>query len=87
MRTAVPATSTPPCVQSGGVCSTQPLLVVGQGDTGFYSSWWADGPTSDWINIYPNSTTGSTFGVYSTTFNIPGPTVPANLCLVGDHGY
>ncbi|MGB0063168.1 MAG: Ig-like domain-containing protein, partial [Terracidiphilus sp.] len=83
---AATTTSTPPCVQSGGVCSTQPLLVVGQGDTGFYSSWSADGPTSDWINIYPNSTTGSTFGVYSTTFNIPGPTVPANLCLVGAMG-
>ncbi len=63
-----------------------PLEVVGPGDTGFYSGWPVNGPTSDWININPNSTTNNTLGVYSTTFNITGPTVPANLCLVGSVG-
>jgi methionine-rich copper-binding protein CopC len=63
-----------------------PLQVVGTGDTGFYSAWPVNGPTSDWININPNSATGNTLGVYSTTFNVPGPTVPSNLCLVGQVG-
>ena len=60
-----------------------PLQTVGPGDGGWYSGWPANGPTSDWININPNAAAGNTLGVYSTTFNIPGPTVPSNLCLVG----
>jgi len=63
-----------------------PLQVVGSGDGGFYGGWLGNGPTADWININPNSTTGNTLGVYSTTFNIPGSTVPSNLCLVGTMG-
>jgi hypothetical protein len=66
--------------------TSQPLEVVGSGDAGFYSGWPVNGPGSDWININPNSTTGNTLGVYSTTFNIPGPSVPSNLCLVGFMG-
>jgi hypothetical protein len=60
-----------------------PLQTVGSGDTGFYGNWGTNGPTADWITINPNSTTGNTLGVYSTSFNVPGPTVPSNLCLVG----
>jgi hypothetical protein len=74
---------------SAGANATGPaaaLQIVGTGDTGFYSGWPVNGPTSDWITINPNSTTGNTLGVYSTTFNIPGPTVPSNLCLVGNAG-
>ncbi|MGB6744794.1 MAG: Ig-like domain-containing protein [Terracidiphilus sp.] len=71
------ASTTPPATGPA-----QPLLVVGQGDTGFYGGWQANGPSSDWININPESTTGNTYGVYSTTFTISG-SVPANLCLVG----
>jgi hypothetical protein len=64
----------------------QPLLIVAPGDTGFYSGWAANGPNSSWININPQSVSGNTFGVYSTTFNIAGPTVPSNLCLTGGMG-
>ncbi len=63
-----------------------PLETVGPGDTGWYGGWAANGPTSDWIAINPNSATGNTLGVYSTTFNISGPSVPSNLCLVGAVG-
>ncbi len=66
--------------------AAQPLLTVGPGDTGWYGSWQANGPTADWITINPNSGTGNTFGLYYTTFNVPGPTVPSNLCLVGSMG-
>ena len=72
------ATTTP-----AAIGPSQPLYVVGPGDTGWWTGGWpADGPQSNWINMYPASTTGNTFGVYSTTFNIPSP-VPSNLCLVG----
>ncbi|MFZ1084781.1 MAG: Ig-like domain-containing protein [Terracidiphilus sp.] len=71
---APPATGTP-----------QALLTVGTGDAGFYSGWPVNGPKSDWININPNSTTGNTYGLYYTTFNISG-SVPNNLCLVGAMG-
>ena len=72
---APPATGTP-----------QALLTVGPGDAGWYSGWTANGPNSDWVNINPNSTTGNTYGLYYTTFNISGPSVPTNLCLVGSMG-
>jgi hypothetical protein len=62
-----------------------PLQTVGPGDTGWYSGWPANGPDSHWINRNPNSTTGDTYGLYYTTFNIPG-SVPANQCLVGTMG-
>jgi hypothetical protein len=78
---AATASTTPPAIGP-----SQPLYVVGPGDTGNYGSWPANGPNSDWVNIYPESVTGNTFGVYSTTFTITGPTVPANLCLVGAMG-
>jgi hypothetical protein len=71
---APPATGTP-----------EALLTVGTGDTGFYSGWPVNGPKSDWVNINPTSTTGNTFGLYYTTFNISG-SVPSNLCLVGAMG-
>jgi hypothetical protein len=63
----------------------QPLLTVFSGETGWYSGWVANGPNSDWITINPNSTTGNTYGLYYTTFNISG-SVPSNLCLVGAMG-
>ena len=72
-----------------GWCTTgtsQPLLTVGPGDAGWYSGWPVNGPSSDWININPNSVPSNTFGLYYTTFNIAGSSVPANLCLVGAMG-
>ncbi|HEY6446118.1 MAG TPA: Ig-like domain-containing protein [Acidobacteriaceae bacterium] len=76
---------TSPYYQFSASGTPAPLQTVGSGDTGFYSGWPANGPLSDWININPNSTTGNTMGVYSTTFNIPS-SVPSNLCLVGSVG-
>jgi hypothetical protein len=66
--------------------AAQPLQTVGTGDAGFYGGWPVNGPSSDWININPNSVTGNTFGLYYTTFNITGASVPSNLCLVGAMG-
>ncbi|MGA3080138.1 MAG: Ig-like domain-containing protein, partial [Terracidiphilus sp.] len=80
--TATPSEST---FGSPSLGAAQPLLTVGTGDTGFYGGWPVNGPSSDWININPNSTTSNTFGLYYTTFNISG-SVPANLCLVGAMG-
>ncbi|MGA2887791.1 MAG: Ig-like domain-containing protein [Terracidiphilus sp.] len=77
----VPTSTTPSESTFSAPGTPQPLLVVGPGDAGWYSGWEANGPNSDWININPNSVTGNTFGVYSTTFNVTGST--ANLCLVG----
>jgi hypothetical protein len=72
------ASTTPPATGP-----SQPLYVVGPGDTGWWTGGWpADGPQSDWINMYPASEYSDTFGVYSTNFTMPA-TVPANLCLVG----
>ena len=65
--------------------AAQPLQTVGPGDAGWYGGWVANGPNSDWITINPNSTTGNTYGLYYTTFNIAG-SVPANQCLVGYMG-
>ena len=62
-----------------------PLLVVSSGDTGFYSGWPVNGPQSSWININPSSTTGNTYGIYYTTFNLTGYSLN-NLCLVGAMG-
>jgi hypothetical protein len=67
-------------------CTTgtaQPLQTVGPGDVGWYGGWAANGPGSDWITINPNNEYNNTYGLYYTTFNIAGPTVPSNLCLVG----
>jgi hypothetical protein len=86
--TVVPTASTPTPADTvfSAAGTPQPLYVIGTGDTGFYSGWPVNGPSSDWVAINPESVTGNTFGVYSTTFTIPGPTVPANLCLVGAMG-
>jgi hypothetical protein len=86
--TVVPTTGTPTPADTvfSAAGTPQPLYVVGPGDTGWYTGWPANGPSSDWITINPESVTGNTFGVYSTTFTIPGPSVPANLCLVGAMG-
>ncbi|HVU45322.1 MAG TPA: Ig-like domain-containing protein [Terracidiphilus sp.] len=83
--TVVPtaSTPTPPDTVFSTAGTPQPLYMVGPGNTGWYSGWPVNGPNSDWITINPNSTTSNTHGVYSTTFTIPGPSVPANLCLVG----
>ncbi len=63
-----------------------PLQTVGTGDTGFYSGWPVNGPSSDWIDINPNSVTGNTNGLYYTTFNLPNPLPSYHLCLVGQMG-
>jgi hypothetical protein len=84
-----PSEGTFGCASAGSGCTTgtaQPLLTVGPGDSGWYGGWPANGPNSDWININPNSSTGNTYGLYYTTFNISGPSVPSNLCLVGVMG-
>ncbi|MGD0894371.1 MAG: Ig-like domain-containing protein [Terracidiphilus sp.] len=86
----IPQSSTPTettfgCPSSGAGCTTGtalPLQTVGPGDADWYSAWVANGPGADWIAINPNSTSGNTFGLYYTTFNISG-SVPANQCLVG----
>lgn len=70
---------------------TQPLEVVASNDTDWYSGWGANGPNSSWIAINPNSTTGNSYGFYSTAFTLPNPLPSAQLCLVGgmsndDHG-
>ncbi|MGH9605831.1 MAG: Ig-like domain-containing protein [Terracidiphilus sp.] len=85
--TVVPTTGVPTPADTVFSASgtAQPLYVVGTGDTGFYSGWPVNGPNSDWIAINPESTTGNTFGVYSTKFTITG-SVPSNLCLVGAMG-
>ncbi len=83
-----PSETTFGCASAATGCTTgtsQPLQTVGSGDAGFYGGWPANGPTSDWININPNSTTGNTYGLYYTTFNISG-SVPSNQCLVGSMG-
>ncbi len=64
----------------------QPLYISALGQSGFSSAWVADGPLSSWIAINPDSASGNTFGVYSTTFTVPGNSVPPNLCLVGSMG-
>jgi hypothetical protein len=83
--TSLPGTGSEPLYTFSASGTPAPLQVVGTGDAGFYSGWPVNGPTSDWININPNSTTGNTLGVYSTTFNVPSP-VPTNLCLTGVMG-
>ena len=82
-ESSTPAEST---FGSPSLGAATPLQTVGPGDSGWWTSWAANGPTSDWININPNSATGNTFGLYYTTFNISGSSVPANLCLVGSMG-
>jgi len=77
---AATASTTPPATGPA-----QPLLVVAPGQSGFYSGWPGNGPSSSWVNIDPASSSGNTYGVYSTTFNITGA-VPSNLCLVGAMG-
>ena len=87
-KSGTPTESTFGCPTAGPGCTTgtaQALETVGTGDTGYYSGWVANGPNSDWITINPNSTTGNTYGLYYTTFNISG-SVAANLCLVGQVG-
>jgi len=84
--TVVPTASTPSESTFSAAGTPQALLVSAPGQTGFYSQWPANGPTSSWVAINPTSVTGNTFGVYSTTFTIPGGSVPPNLCLVGQMG-
>lgn len=66
--------------------TSQPLKVVASNNTDWYSSWPANGNGSSWVAINPDSATGNTYGVYYTTFNIAGASVPANLCLTGQVG-
>ncbi|HEX4004971.1 MAG TPA: Ig-like domain-containing protein [Acidobacteriaceae bacterium] len=85
--TYVPVSSLPtsPYYVFSASGTAAPLQTVGPGDTGWYGGWVPNEPISNWLTINPNSATGNTMGVYSTTFNIPG-SVPANLCLVGQVG-
>jgi hypothetical protein len=80
-------TSTPSEGTFGSPASgtAQPLLTVGPGNADWYGYWVANGPSSDWVAINPNSASGNSYGLYYTTFNIAG-SVPANLCLVGAMG-
>jgi large repetitive protein len=81
-----PTVGTPAAGVFSATGTPQPLLVAVPGQTGFSTAWPANGPNSAWVAIDPTSVTGNTFGIYSTTFNIPGATVPANLCLNGSIG-
>jgi hypothetical protein len=80
--TGITSTPSETTFGSPSLGASQPLLTVASNDAGFYSGWPADGPTSGWINLHPNSNQGNTFGLYYTTFNITGA-VPSNLCLTG----
>ncbi len=91
-QTGTPSESTFGCPSSisptPSWCTTgtsSPLQTVGPGDAGWWGSWAPNGPNSDWITINPASTSGNTYGLYYSTFNISG-SVPANLCLVGRMG-
>jgi len=81
--TVVPTASTPAPYTFSASGTQQPLYVTGSSDADWYGGWPANGPNSDFIAINPASSSDNSFGVYSTTFNIPGPVVPSNLCLVG----
>ncbi len=83
-KTGISSTPSETTYGSPSLGSAQPLLTVASGEAGFYSGWPADGPTSGWVNINPNSNQGNTFGLYYTTFNISGA-VPSNLCLTGQY--
>jgi hypothetical protein len=88
-KTSTPSESTFGCASAGPGCTTgtaQPLLTVFSGENDWYSGWPANGPNSDWVTINPNSSNSNTYGLYYTTFNISGPSVPSNLCLVGSMG-
>ncbi|MGA2086827.1 MAG: Ig-like domain-containing protein, partial [Terracidiphilus sp.] len=61
---------------------TGALKVVASGAADWYGNWDANGPSSSWIAINPNSTSGNSYGFYSTSFNLTGP-LPAHVCLVG----
>ncbi len=62
---------------------TQPLEVVAPNDADWYSGWDSNGPSSSWIAINPNSTSGNTYGFYSTAFLLPNPLPSGHLCLAG----
>ncbi len=62
---------------------TQPLKVVASNNADWYGGWVANGPNSSWIAINPNSTSGNTFGFYSTPFVLPNPLPSGHLCLAG----
>jgi hypothetical protein len=61
---------------------TGALKVVASGAADWYGGWDANGPSSSWIAINPNSTSGNSYGFYSTSFNLSSP-LPAHVCLVG----
>jgi hypothetical protein len=93
-QTGTPSESTFGCPSASGSytppagCTTgtaSPLQTVGPGDADWWGPWASNGPNSDWITINPNNSTGNTYGLYYTTFNISG-SVPTNLCLVGAMG-
>jgi hypothetical protein len=84
--TGITSTPSEATFGSPALGAAQPLLTVQPGDTGWWGNWAPNGPNSDWVTINPNSAFGNTFGLYYTTFNISGSSVPANLCLVGQMG-
>jgi hypothetical protein len=83
--TVIPTATTPGQTQVTAPGTPQPLLVATNGQAGYYGGWPADGPNSSWVAINPDSVTGNTFGIYSTTFNLTGYSLN-NLCLVGAMG-
>ncbi|MGB7984257.1 MAG: Ig-like domain-containing protein [Terracidiphilus sp.] len=83
--TGITSTPSEATFGSPALGAAQPLLTVGPGNADWWGNWPTNGPSSDWVTINPNSSTGNTYGLYYTTFNISG-SVPANLCLVGQMG-
>ncbi len=63
---------------------TGSLKVVAPGNAGWYGGWGANGPSSSWIAINPDSVQGNTYGFYSTSFTMPSVLPPStHICLAG----
>ena len=71
-------------VTPAGASTPQPLLVVAQGNAD-WCCWQANGPSSSWIAINPDTNYATNLGPFSTTFNLSGYNLN-NLCLVGQMG-
>jgi hypothetical protein len=67
-----------------GSSTPQPLLVVAPGN-GDWCCWQGNGPSSSWVALNPDSSSGNESGTYSTTFDLTGVSTN-NLCFGGSMG-